>query len=131
LSYLSTLGYYDGGYMTDWINYIARKKNINKISIDILNQHIYPNECDIKPLRADLDKLTEILHKELLNNGFEIAFIKKAVLNFEIPIENPKIKHTIYCSPFLEDANGKTYKPKKRITETAYEINFNPLNKYQ
>lgn len=25
-SYLSTLGYYDGGYMAVWINYVAREK---------------------------------------------------------------------------------------------------------
>lgn len=37
-SYLSTLGYYDGGYMADWLNYIARDKNIIEIEIDILKK---------------------------------------------------------------------------------------------
>ena len=41
-SYLSTLGYYDGGYMADWINYVAREKNIANIEIDILNKDIIP-----------------------------------------------------------------------------------------
>jgi hypothetical protein len=129
LSYLSTLGYYDGGYMADWLNYIARDKNIKEIKIDILNSKIEPKETDIKPLKADLNKLKEILKKELTNNGFEMDFIKNAVMKFEIPIDNPRFKNTVYCYPFLEDNNGKIYKPKKRIIETAYEVDFNPIKK--
>lgn len=128
-SYLSTLGYYDGGYMADWINYIAREKNIAKIEIDILNKDMIPKEAAIKPLFADLEKLKDIIQTELKNNGFEMSFIKKAIMRFEIPIDLPNIKPTIYCYPYLEDKNEKIYKPKKRIIETAYEISFNPKNK--
>ncbi|PIA77425.1 hypothetical protein BFR04_08230 [Gaetbulibacter sp. 4G1] len=129
LSYLSTLGYYDGGYMADWLNFIARDKNVKEIEIDILNSGIEPKETDIKPLKADLKKLRGILEKELSNNGFEMDFIKKAVMKFEIPIDNSRFKNTVYCYPFIEDENGKIYKPKKRIIETAYEVDFNPIKK--
>ena len=129
LSYLSTLGYYDGGYMADWLNFIARDKNVKEIVIDILNNKIEPEDTDIKPLKADLKKLREILKKELSKNGFEMDFIKKAVMKFEIPIDNPRFKNTIYCYPFIEDETGKIYKPKKRIIETAYEVHFNTIKK--
>ena len=129
LSYLSTLGYYDGGYMADWLNFIACDKNVKEIEIDILNNEIEPEETDIKPLKADLKKLRGILEKELSNNGFKMDFIKKAVMKFEIPIDNPRFKNTVYCYPFIEDENGKIYKPKKRIIETAYEVDFNPIKK--
>ncbi|UKM66187.1 hypothetical protein GSB9_02766 [Flavobacteriaceae bacterium GSB9] len=129
LSYLSTLGYYDGGYMADWLNFIARDKNVKEIEIDILNNGISPEETDIKPLKADLKKLRGILERELSNNGFKMDFIKKAVMKFEIPIDNPRFKNTVYCYPFIEDENGKIYKPKKRIIETAYEVDFNPIKK--
>ncbi len=129
LSYLSTLGYYDGGYMADWLNYIAREKNIKEIKVDILNNQIEPKETEIKPLKADLKKLREILKKELSNNGFEMDFIRNAVLKFEIPIDNPSFKNTVYCYPFIEDKTGKIYKPKKRIIETAYEVDFCPIHK--
>jgi hypothetical protein len=131
MSYLSTLGYYEGGYMADWLNYIARNKNISNIEIDILNNKIEPIETDIKPLKADLNKLREILRTELSNNGFEMEFIKKAILKFDIPIDNPRFKNTVYCYPLLEDSNGKIYEPKKRIIETAYEVNFNPIKEKQ
>ena len=43
-SYLSSTGYYDGGYMADWLNYIARDKNVKEIEINILNNQIEPKE---------------------------------------------------------------------------------------
>ncbi|MGO4822602.1 MULTISPECIES: hypothetical protein [unclassified Flavobacterium] len=129
LSYLSTLGYYDGGYVADWLNYIAREKNVAEIEIDILNKNIIPKEVAIKPLSADLEKLKVIIQTELKNNAFEMSFIKKAIIRFEIPIDSPTITRTIYCYPYLENENGKIYKPKKRIMETAYEISFNSVSK--
>ena len=126
-SYLSTFGYYNGGYMADWINFIARDKNVGKITIDVLNKRIEPKVTEIKPLLAYLDKLKGIVNKELENNGFERDFIKKAVLNFEIPIES-KVR-TITCYPELTDENGKKYNVKNGIVETAYEVNFNPVQK--
>ncbi|MFC4636572.1 hypothetical protein ACFO3O_21890 [Dokdonia ponticola] len=129
LSYLSTLGYYDGGYMADWLNYIAHEKNIKEIEIHILNSKIEPIETDIRPLKAGLNKLRGILNKELSIHGFEKDFITKAVMKFEIPINNPRFKNTIYCYPFIEDKTGKIYMPKKRIKETAYEVDFNPIKK--
>ncbi len=129
LSYLSTLRYFDGGYMADWLNYIARDKNVKEIEIDILNSRIQPEETAIEPLKAELKKLRRILEKELSNNGFKMNFIKKAVMKFEIPIDNPRFKNTVYCYPFIEDENGKIYKPKKPIIETASQLDFNPKKK--
>lgn len=129
LSYLSTLGNYDGRYMADWLNYIAHEKNINEIEIDILNSKIEPTEIDIRPLKAGLHKLRGILNKELFIHGFEKDFITKAVMKFEIPINDPRFKNTIYCYPFIEDKTVKTYMPKKRIKENSYEVDFNPIKK--
>ena len=128
LSYLSTLGYYNGGYMADWINHIARKNGIDKMEIDILNKKITPIEFETDALLCDLEKLKGIILTEVKNNGFEMEFIKSATMRFEIPINSP-IKHTIYCYPEIEDESGKIYKPKKRIIETAYEVAFNPTER--
>jgi hypothetical protein len=124
-SYLSTLGYYDGGYMADWINFIAQQNRISELEIDILNKEIFPKEFKVEALLHDLEKLKNIIAVELKNNGFETSFVKKAILRFEIPIQ--KGNSTIYCFPQIEDENGKIYSPKNRIVETAYETNFNPI----
>ena len=123
-SYLSTLGYFNGGYMADWINFIAQENNIGEVEIDILNKKIVPKEFEVEALLSDLMKLRNIIEVELKNNGFEITFIKNAKLNFRIPIKNGN--STVYCLPQIEDENGKIYKPKNEIIETAYETNFNP-----
>ena len=125
LSYLSTLGYYDGGYVADWINFIAQEKKIPNLEVDILNKVITPKEFEVDALLNDLEKLKNIIAVELINNGYEMSFIKSAILSFEIPIQQSN--STIYCFPQLEDENGKIYKPKQRIVETAYESNFNPI----
>jgi len=126
LSYLSTLGYYRDGYMADWLNYISQNKHIEVIEVDILNNKIIPEVCDIKPLKWNLKKLRGILEKELSNNGFEIEFIKKAVMKFEIPLNEPNFENIIYCYPYIQDENGKIYKPKKSIIDAAYMPDFNP-----
>lgn len=123
LSYLSTLGYYDGGYMSDWLIFVATNNNIIEIKVDILNNKIEPNEADIKPLKHDLEKLRTILRTELSKNGFEMNFIKKAIMKFEIPIDHPKFKPTVFCYPFIQDEDGRIYKPKKPIIEMGDELN--------
>ena len=52
-SYLSTLGYYENGYMADWLIRTFDKLNITQIKIDILNETIFPKEAQIKPLLSD------------------------------------------------------------------------------
>lgn len=126
LSYLSTLGYYNGGYMADWLNYIARKNNINEIEIDILNNSIKPKVTDIKPLKNDLNKLKNILRTELDNNGFEMDIIRYAFMKFEIPINKIELKNTVFCTPIIEDITGKRYTSKNKIVETALSSSFNP-----
>ncbi|WP_121935794.1 hypothetical protein [Faecalibacter macacae] len=116
LSYLSTLGYYENGYMADWLIRTFDKLNITQIKIDILNETIFPKEAQIKPLLSDIKKLKLILENELNKNEFEKGFIKNAEFHFE------KIgEKTIKCNSFLEDINGKLYYPKKPIIEESYE----------
>jgi len=116
LSYLSTLGYYENGYMADWIIRLFNKLNINEITINIIEENVSPKSAEIRPLTSDIPKLKQILKTELKNNGFEETFIKNAELRFE-QID----KKTLKCFPTLEDINGKKYFPKKPIIETSYE----------
>jgi len=52
-------------------------------------------------------------------------------MRFEIPMESPRFRNTVYCNSFIEDIDMKIYKPKKRIIETAYQADFNPIKKVQ
>jgi len=48
-------------------------------------------------------------------------------MKLEIPIDNQMFKNIIYHYPLIEDEIGKIYKPKKRIIETAYKVDFNSI----
>lgn len=115
-SYLSTLGYYENGYMADWLIRTFNNLNIPEIKIDILNELIVATEAAIKPLLSDLRKLKGILRAELHNNQFDLEFIVRA----EFHIERIGLK-TIKCNPVLQDKNGKLYYPKKAIIEQSYD----------
>lgn len=117
LSYLSTMGYYENGYMGDWVMKTFKNLDIIKIKVDILNDMIYPKEANIRPLLSNLSKLRSILKNELMNHGFEMNFIIRAEMNFEKLDEN-----MLKCYPILEDKNGKAYYPKKPIIEYCCEI---------
>lgn len=122
-SYLSTYGHYYGGYMADWINYLTRLNNVERIEIDILNKTILPAHLETPALLIDLTKLQGILEHELNNIGFEMSFIQKAVMKFEVPIHDLRAR-AVYCTPFLVDVNGKIYKPKRRVVDIAYDDDF-------
>jgi len=60
-------------------------------------------------------------------NNFTIDFVQRAELHFKIR----SIKwqaNKIICEPIIEDKNGKIYKPKKQISDQAYEKAFNPFS---
>lgn len=109
--------------MADWINYLARLNNVGIIEIDILNKTILPSHLENRALLVDLNKLQGILEHELNNIGFEMSFIQKAVMKFEVPINDSKAR-AVYCSPILVDVNGKIYKPKRRVVDIAYDDDF-------
>ncbi len=119
LSYLSTNCTYENGYMGDWINYIARSKKIPLIEIDILNKQVTPKEAEHLALLCYLDKLQDILYRELEINSFNTSFIIKAALRFEIPILTSDTT-SVYCYPFMEDTNGKIYTSKHRFHEVSH-----------
>ena len=125
LSYLSTTCTYRGGYMADWIYYLAKLNQTPTIEIDILNKTIIPEYTTHDSLLCYMDKLQGILNTELTKNGFDLSFIHKAVMKFEIPIDNPA-DWTISCYPYLMDIHGQTYIPRRKIVDTAFMRDLDP-----
>jgi hypothetical protein len=117
--YFSTLFYFDGGYMADWIWNSAEKIGATEIKIDILNKIIEPSEVEIKPLTSNLDRLQETIKVTLDKNGFDKNFIKEAYFEIYIP---QKFKHMrlLTCTATLIDENGFEYKGKT-YSEKSYE----------
>lgn len=119
-SYLSTLYYYDGGYMGDWIYYLAIKYDCKEIVIDILNKSIEPKVTEVKPLILFIDYQQEIIEREVSTNGFGQGFIRKAELRFQIQPEETNPDPVVCCYPRLEDDNGRVYTSEHPIIERVY-----------
>lgn len=120
--YFSTLFYWDGGYMADWIWNASKEKGISEIEIDILNKSASPTSINIKQITTFLDRLRTTIDKELSNNGFETDFIISA--KFDICISSRfKAQRLLTCTATLIDKEQRIYK-SKTYTEKSYEDGF-------
>ena len=115
-SYFSTLNYWDGGYMCDWIVNAAFELGINEISVDVIEKRILPGEMEIKPLMHNLDPLPLIISKTLKSNNLPPDFIKEA--KFEIRISDNR---ELICDGYAKGTNDKIYKSKP-YSEQSFEI---------
>lgn len=117
--YFSTLFYWNGGYMADWIWSASTEKNVSEIEIDILNKKVLPNTIEIKQITTYLDRLKTTISKELINNGFEEDFIVSAKFDIYIS-EKFRTQKLLTCIATLIDKEQRIYK-SKTYTEKAYE----------
>jgi hypothetical protein len=117
--YFSTLFYYDGGYMADWIWASAEKAGVKELKIDILNKTVLPEDIDIEPLTAHLDKLQDTIKTTLEQNGFGNQFIRTAYFNICIS-QRFKTERLLTCTAVLTDQDGKEYQGRT-YTEKSYE----------
>ncbi|HEX8429030.1 hypothetical protein [Hymenobacter sp.] len=88
-SFFGTERFYSCGYMGDWLLHAARKLGLTKASLNVLSASFEPTELNIYPLTFNADSLKEVIHKELIANGFETDFITEARINFQFL--NPNI----------------------------------------
>jgi hypothetical protein len=125
-SFFGTERYYSCGYMGDWLLNAARRLNLTKASLNVLQGSFTPTELNIHPLTLNARTLKEIIDKELLANGFEKEFIKEAHIDFQFP--DPGLyRTTIYCFPYLIDKDGRRYESGRVIAE-GLEPNFDPFD---
>jgi hypothetical protein len=117
--YFSTLNYWNGGYMADWIFCAANEKNKSNVEIDILNKKVKPKDLELLQIVTFLDYLKQTIKKELKGNGFPDDYIKKAKFEIYISPEN-KVQKIFSCVAILEDVEGKIYRSKS-YAEQSYE----------
>jgi hypothetical protein len=124
-SYMSTLCYYNKGYMADWLYNGMIELEINEVIIDVLNETIFPNEISIIPLKLNIPRLNSIIQRTLLSNGFDDGYIKSAKLL--IKMHESFNKHLL-CRAEIIDINNKSYASKEML-EKVYEEPFSIKDK--
>ena|SRR5436190_14968422 len=118
--YFSTMFYYKGGYMGDWIWKTARENNVTDIQIDVLNQTIIPKEIEIVPIVGFLYPLHETIEITLLKNNFPLNFITDVKFEIIVPKAN-ELEHSLRCQATMTDIEGTNYKGKIYLEQT-FEI---------
>lgn len=76
--YFSTLFYWNGGYMADWIWNAANEKKVRDIEIDILNESVEPKVLQIRPIISQLPKIRDTIQTTLKSHNFPDDFITAA-----------------------------------------------------
>jgi hypothetical protein len=117
--FFSTLFYWNGGYMADWIWNAAIEKNIKDIEIDILNEKVNPGILHIKPIIGYLPKLKETIQTTLKSNDLPDNYIKDAKFIVYIS-QRHKTSRLLTCQCVITDREGKEYAGKV-YTEQAME----------
>jgi hypothetical protein len=125
-SFFGTERYYGHGYMGDWLLNAARQLQLKEASLNVLESTFQPESLNIHPLTFHAKSLRMILERELVANGFELDFIKHAVINFQFP-NSTLYARTFYCFPFLIDKDGRRYETQ-RMVESAWEPSFDPFH---
>jgi hypothetical protein len=128
--YFSTLFYYNGAYMPDWIFAVAEYKKVSEFEIDILNNKVYPEELTILPLLVHLEKLRDQIVRDSIMHGFPGDFFVEAKFKIEIP-QNLKVLKVVNCKCTMTDREGRRYEGKV-YAERAYgeidmEKDLNPI----
>jgi hypothetical protein len=122
--YFSTLFYWSGGYMADWIWNAANEKKITDIEIDILNESVEPKVLQIKPIIGHLHQLRDTIQSTLESHNFPNDFIKEAKFNIYIS-QKHKTSRLFTCQGILTDKEGKKYMGKiytEQALENPYQV---------
>lgn len=109
--------------MATWIWNISVEKNIDELSIDILNKKINLKELEIEPILIFLPKLKTGISKTLENENYPSDYIKEAKFFIKIFQKDPHIK----CTAFLTNKEGEKYMGES-IQFNVYDNNFKYFN---
>ena len=115
-SYFSTLNFWDGGYLSDWIVNASFELGINKVEIDILEKKVSPKRLEIRPLLYYLDALPKIIEKTLKSNKLPLDFVIEA--KFEITVKDDRV---MICDGYVKGKNNRIYRSKP-YSEQSYII---------
>jgi len=82
--YISTLMYFDKGYMMDWISKSLKELNVDSAEIDLFTESSRPADFITKPIKVYFNDLRNHIEKRLVQNGFESDYINQGVFKVHI-----------------------------------------------
>lgn len=109
--------------MATWIWNKSAEKNIDELTIDILNEKVNLTEFEIEPIIRFLPRLNTAISKTLEKENYPSDFIIEAKFFIKIFQKHPHVN----CTTFLLDKEGKNYMGSS-ISFNVYDNNFEEFN---
>jgi len=106
--FMSTLFYFDGGYMPDWIWETGMKYKTRKFKINILTNTFEPSEIQCPPIQHRLANLRTDISNTLSRERFDSDFIKEAYFIVELPEQYSTLR-MISCQAILHDSDDRKF----------------------
>lgn len=82
--YISTLMYFDKGYMMDWIWKSLKDLKIDSTEIDLFTESSKPTNFISKPIKVYIKDLRSLIEKKLVQSGFEKEYINQGIFKIHI-----------------------------------------------
>ena len=119
-SFISLMNYINDDYFLGHLLKQVRKKNLNRLEIDILKNTAEPMELLTKPIIESIGYWNKWFPTLVENSGSSMDFVKSATMTIEFDLtknrqyENNKliIENPFTCDIIITDDRGKIYKNK-------------------
>jgi hypothetical protein len=127
-SFFSSMRYYRGGYMADWVLNAAQKFKVREIKLDVKQKTIMPAQMNIPALRRNLKTSDFVIVSELKANGFESDFISEAEMIIKLD-EASFQNRSFFCTAVVIDKEGERYEDSISVSATEKPFDVFIINK--
>ena len=121
-SIVSLMNYVGNDYFLGVLQKQMRKRKLNRLEGDILNNASKPNELLTKPILRTINNYNERFPELVVSSGSSMEFIESAKMTIEFdltlsrisPIDSRFIENPYVCEINIVDENGKEYKTEQK-----------------
>ena len=116
-SFVSFMNYLNNDYFLGHLLKQARKTNLNRLEVDLINQTSLPVELLTRPVKDSIKYWTKWFPSLVERSGSSITFVKSAKVRIEFdlnqsrldPINNKFVENPYKCEVIIIDDRDKEY----------------------
>jgi hypothetical protein len=119
-SFISLMNYVFDDYLLGHLLKQARTVKINKLRVDLINNHAEPKELLTDPITSSINRYCNWFPNLVKDSGSTMDFVISATMTIEFDLENSRPHHTdddfvenpFSCEVIILDDQGKEHRHK-------------------
>jgi hypothetical protein len=119
-SFISLMNYINDDYFLGHLLKQARKTQINRLEVDILNNTAEPKELLTNPIKSSIEHWNKWFPTLVESSGSTMEFVSSATMTIEFDLLTTRLHSTdekftenpFFCEIVIIDDRGKSYKHK-------------------